>query len=188
MRCVSTVSYYVLLNGQPGEKFYPTRGLRQRDPLSPYLFFFCAEVFSSLIRKAELTGSIHGIRVCKRAPTVSHFFFADTVLFSVELTRGRLIQSKKLSSVMKAQQDRPLALKNLKSHLVQGSQTTWQKPSQPVWEWIMLKSTRFIWASQQWWVDKKKLSILLSIKFPKDWNSGKDDCSLLPKKWSSSNR
>ncbi|KAI5351664.1 hypothetical protein L3X38_004555 [Prunus dulcis] len=77
MDCVTTVSYSFLVNGEPTRILYPTRGLRQGDPLSPYLFLLCAEGFTTLLSKAERQGQLQGIVICRGAPTVSHLFFAD---------------------------------------------------------------------------------------------------------------
>ena len=56
MQCVTTVSYRVKINGELTERFSPERGLRQGDPLFPYLFLLCAEAFSSLLLAAESRG------------------------------------------------------------------------------------------------------------------------------------
>ncbi|XP_074266422.1 uncharacterized protein LOC141589691 [Silene latifolia] len=81
MACVSTVSFSVLINGTPSEEFMPTRGLRQGDPLSPYLFIHCAKALSSMLRRAVERGSLHGVRISNGAPIISHLLFADDSIF-----------------------------------------------------------------------------------------------------------
>ncbi|KAL0395125.1 UNVERIFIED_CONTAM: putative mitochondrial protein [Sesamum latifolium] len=83
MFCVSSVSYTFLLGGKQFGSVIPERGLRQGDPLSPYLFLLCTESFSTLLQKAEVDGRIRGVSVCRGAPSVSHLLFADnTLIFS----------------------------------------------------------------------------------------------------------
>ncbi|KAH9672066.1 reverse transcriptase domain-containing protein [Citrus sinensis] len=77
MLCVSTVRYRVLHEGKELGPIVPCRGLRQGDPLSPYLFILCVDGLSSLIRRQERNGLIHGVRIARGAPSVSHLFFSD---------------------------------------------------------------------------------------------------------------
>lgn len=75
--CVSLVSYSILVNKEQVGPIYPNRGLRQWDPLSPYLFLIVAEGLLTLIHRAEAMGEIHGAEICRIAPIITHLLFAD---------------------------------------------------------------------------------------------------------------
>lgn len=72
--CISTVSYSFKLNGEPVGYVFPEHGIRQGDPLFPYLFVMCAEGLSSLLTHVETTGELQGIKVCRGAPSIHHSF------------------------------------------------------------------------------------------------------------------
>jgi hypothetical protein len=50
MRCVTTVSFSVRVNGMFSDSFQLSRGIRQGNPISPYLFLMCAKGLSSMIK------------------------------------------------------------------------------------------------------------------------------------------
>jgi hypothetical protein len=77
MECISFVSYSLFINGEPTGHITPTRGLRQGDPICPYLFLLCAEGLNGLIQKATLQGDIHGVSLCTRGPKITNMFFVD---------------------------------------------------------------------------------------------------------------
>lgn len=83
MQCVKTVKYNILVSGNEIGEVIPSRGLRQRDPLSPYLFLFVSDVFSRMVRNAVKEKRIKGLEIAKLCPELSHLFFADDSLFYV---------------------------------------------------------------------------------------------------------
>ena len=85
MGCVKIVSYFVLVNGEPREMIFPPRGIRQGDPLSPFLFL-CTEGLNGLIKKAKLQGDIHGYSLCRRGPKLTHLLFVDDRLLFCRTT------------------------------------------------------------------------------------------------------
>ncbi|KAL4340591.1 hypothetical protein GQ457_08G017500 [Hibiscus cannabinus] len=80
MKCITSVSYCINVNGQVSEFFRPSRGLRQGDPLSPYLFLFCTQGLSALLLKEQSLGNIKGIRASQNGPRITHLLYADDCL------------------------------------------------------------------------------------------------------------
>ncbi|KAL0355303.1 UNVERIFIED_CONTAM: LINE-1 retrotransposable element O protein [Sesamum radiatum] len=76
-QCITTASFSLLINGSPFDFFRPSRGIRQGDPLSPYLFIIYIEILSRLLLHEEALGNIKGIKVCRNAPSISHLLYAD---------------------------------------------------------------------------------------------------------------
>ncbi|CAM8979923.1 unnamed protein product [Rhodiola kirilowii] len=86
MGYVMSVRYCIKINGVITEFFTPMRGLRQGDPLSPYLFIMCTEWLSYKLRALHENRLIKGISIARNAPVITHLFFADDSLLLFEAT------------------------------------------------------------------------------------------------------
>ncbi|CAL5443286.1 unnamed protein product [Camellia sinensis] len=82
--CISTARIFVLVNRSPTKEFSPQKGLRQGDPLSPFLFNLAVEGLSILLLRARDLGLIKGVQIGVNGVVVSHLQFADDSYFSVK--------------------------------------------------------------------------------------------------------
>lgn len=98
MCCVKSVSYSFLQVGETFGDIQPSRGVRQGDPISPYLYILCAEGLNSMIRRAEHVGLIHGCSIARGAPAVSHLLFADDCYLFFKAT---LVETNTMKNVLR---------------------------------------------------------------------------------------
>ena len=81
IKCISSVSYSLLINGEPKGLFQPSRDIRQGDPLSPYIFILCIEVLTiSLVKEATMAKSGIRIKICPKSQKIRCLLFADDCL------------------------------------------------------------------------------------------------------------
>lgn len=93
MECISRVTYSLQINGHKVEFINPTKGLRQGDPLSPYLFLFCVKGLSYKIKSSSLPG----ISISRIGPSISHLFFADA---SILYTRASYEEAEIIKRIL----------------------------------------------------------------------------------------
>ncbi|KAA3458643.1 reverse transcriptase [Gossypium australe] len=86
MKCITTVSYAVIINENRGRPFQPTMGLRQGDPPSPFLFLICSKGLSALMRLAKTKGLVKGAKASRKGPEISHLLFVDDCILFGEAT------------------------------------------------------------------------------------------------------
>ena len=97
MECITTVSYSILVNGEPKGLFRRSRGLRQENPLSPYLVLFCAKVLNAILREAALKEEIQGFSICRNGPKLNHLFFPDDYLL---FCKASLLKCEKIQELL----------------------------------------------------------------------------------------
>ncbi|GKA87022.1 RNA-directed DNA polymerase, eukaryota, reverse transcriptase zinc-binding domain protein [Tanacetum coccineum] len=82
--CLHSTRASVLVNGSPSSEFPIKRGLRQGDPLSPFLFIIVMEGLHLALEDAVSSGLIHGVKVGNSDLYISHLFYADDLVIISE--------------------------------------------------------------------------------------------------------
>ncbi|XP_015958565.1 uncharacterized protein LOC107482544 [Arachis duranensis] len=95
MACVTSFSLSILWNGNRLQNFKPMRGLRQGDPMSPYLFVLCMENLSCLISHKVSQGFWIPVSVSRHGPKISHLMFADDLLLFCKATKTQVTKVMK---------------------------------------------------------------------------------------------
>ena len=89
---IRSVTYSIMLNKQPHGLINQRRGLRQGDPLFPYLFLLVTKGLHALLKKAKSNGEIRGVSLCAVGPRVSHLLFADDSLVFCRSTISKYVK------------------------------------------------------------------------------------------------
>eukprot|EP00253_Pinus_taeda_P016878 PITA_16878 len=83
---ISSPSFSILVNGTPSKTFSASRGLRQGDPLSPFLFILAAEGLGRFIKKEREANKIKGLKLWGNNLHLTHQQFVDDIMFFGEPT------------------------------------------------------------------------------------------------------
>ncbi|CAL1355512.1 unnamed protein product [Linum trigynum] len=90
MYCVEHNHMRIFWNGELSHPITPSRGVRQGDPLSPYLFVLCMERLSHRIDQAVRDKSWKPIKLSANGPALTHLFFADDLILFAEAGRSQV--------------------------------------------------------------------------------------------------
>lgn len=102
VHCMTIVKYKVTHRGKEMVPIYPTRGVRQGDPILPYLFIICHDGFTTLINSYIYKGWLHGCKVANGAPSISHILFVEDSYLYCKATTTKTSRVCQLSHTFKA--------------------------------------------------------------------------------------
>ncbi|XP_071695539.1 uncharacterized mitochondrial protein AtMg01250-like [Rutidosis leptorrhynchoides] len=98
--CLKSTTISILVNGSPTDEFSLSRGVRQGDPLSPFLFIIAEEGLNILAKAAIEKGLFKGLKVGANNVNVSHLQYADDTIFFGEWSRINALNLRNYSNVL----------------------------------------------------------------------------------------
>ena len=93
--CLQCVNPSMVVNENLVSYISLGRGLRQGDPLSPYIFILCTGV-SPFLKNNEVKGDIHGVKVCRGVAPFSHVLFVDACFLFFKLSDNEITIIKEI--------------------------------------------------------------------------------------------
>eukprot|EP00253_Pinus_taeda_P009017 PITA_09017 len=103
MALVTSSSFSILVNGSPSELLLPSKGLRQGDPLSPFLFILMMEGLGRSTKHARVMGRIQGLQISDNGQVLTHQQFVDdTMLQGIPMVKEAFAYKQILNDFVKA--------------------------------------------------------------------------------------
>ena len=159
MKCVKYASFSFLVNGILVGHMVPSRGLHQRDPISPYLFLFVSEGLSGLLKRFVERVSLHRFHLCLYSLIVSFLLFVDNTLIFCQAKESQVLVVKE---ILQKYEEAPVS----RGHYPLPKRLTWkgaqrhrlyaQDPltSHPMWDFCLNRGILphpILWRSRHRW-------------------------------------
>ena len=161
MECVQTVSYFVLINGEPREYFHPSKGLCQGDLIYPYLFLLCAEGLNVLFAQVSQTKTIQGLSISRGGPQLTHIFFADNSVLFCRANMQKcnaileILRKYKKASGQQVNQDKTTIFFSA------STRSSTQDEIKTLFSCQLLRNMRNTWDSHLWWGNQNMPHLLI---------------------------
>jgi hypothetical protein len=147
MSCITTVQYKIRINGSLTKGFKPSRGIRQGDSLSPYLFLFVGEGLSKILQRVVYLQELCELKICRRAPGVSHLLFADDSLLFFEANESQASLVKDAIGIFEIGSGQLINPSDL-SYLVKATPKKLKRTSSQSWKLNIALSRKNTWGCQ----------------------------------------
>ena len=177
LSCISSSSISILFNGGKLEPFLPSRGIRQRDPLSPYLFILCMEMLGFLILGKCKEKLWDLMRASRNGPAFSHLFFTAIQSCLPKLIKKTTAILKRLWIPFMSYLGRKLVWLNARSISPQMSARSLEQRCVRCWVLILPLTQASTWGSLSDTKDHLPKTITLSLRESKtNFKVGKHEC------------